>query len=129
MSTFDSDDLEVTGYFMPEDSQYRLTKLRDYAQFLSHLAQPRTADEEQEWWGPEIRASEVAICMELLAEQVGLVLDKLSCPSKRGERAAAGEADAEAAACAEAAAPDIAEPVMDAAGNRYLFGLTLDQFD
>lgn len=44
MSTFDSDDLERTGYFLPEDSQFRLKKLREYLEFLSHLAQPRIAD-------------------------------------------------------------------------------------
>ena len=44
MSTFDSDDLETMGYFLPEDSQLRLKKLREYVEFLSHLAQPRMAD-------------------------------------------------------------------------------------
>jgi hypothetical protein len=41
MSKFDSDDLETTGYSLPEDSQLRLKKLREHAEFLSHLAQPR----------------------------------------------------------------------------------------
>ena len=128
MSEFDSDDLETTGYFLPEDSQLRLKKLREYAEFLSHLAQPRTADEKQEWI-PEIRAGEVALCLELLAEQVGLVLDDLSWPAECGERASACEADAEAEAYTEAAEPDIAEPVMDEAGNRHIFGVTLNQID
>ncbi len=35
MSTFDSDDLETTGYFLPEDSQLRLKKLREYVEFLA----------------------------------------------------------------------------------------------
>jgi hypothetical protein len=119
MSTFDSDDLETMGYFLPEDSQLRLKKLGEYAEFLSHLAQPRTADEEQEWI-PEIRAGEVAICLELFAEQVGLVLDDLSWPAYRSEREAALGADAE---------PEGAEEVPEDAGSRYRFGMTMEQID
>jgi hypothetical protein len=119
MSTFDSDDLERMGYFLPEDSQLRLKKLREYAEFLSHLAQPRTANEEQEWI-PEIRVGEVAICLELLAEQVELVLDDLSWPAYRSEREAALGADAE---------PEAAKEVTGDAGCRYIFGVTLEQVD
>jgi hypothetical protein len=119
MSKFNADDLERTGYFLPEDSQLRLKKLREYAEFLSHLAQPRSADEEQEWI-PETRAGEVAICLELLAEQVGLVLDDLSWPAYRSEREAALGADAE---------PEAAKEVPDDAGGRYIFGVTLEQVD
>ncbi|NMW23282.1 hypothetical protein HFP05_02385, partial [Rhodanobacter denitrificans] len=54
MSTFDSDDLETTGYFLPEDSQLRLKKLREYVEFLANLARPRIADEAKEWYA-EIR--------------------------------------------------------------------------
>jgi len=128
MSTFDSDDLETTGYFLPEDSWLRLTKLREYVEFLANLARPRIGDEAKEWYA-EIRPGEVAICLELLEEQIAQVLDELSWPAERGERAAAGEADAEAEACTEAAEPEVAEPVRDEAGNRFLFGVTLDQFD
>ena len=88
MSTFDSNDLETMGYFLPEDSQLRLKKLREYAEFLSHIAQPRTADVQQEWI-PEINVGEVAVCLEWLAEQVGLVLDEMSWPAYRSEREAA----------------------------------------
>ena len=140
LSTFDSDDLQTTGYFLPEDSQYRLTKLRDYAQFLSRLAEPRTAEEEMDWSGPEIRASEVAICLELLAEQVGQVLDELSWPAERRERAPAPEAKAECDAEPEAAAvtaaadtdgtePELAGSAMNEATKRYVAGVTLDQID
>ena len=128
MSTFDADDLETKGYFLPEDRQLRLKKLREYVEFLANLARPRMADEEKEWTA-EIRPGEVAICLELLEEQIGQVLGELSWPAERGERTAACEADAQAEACTEAAEPDAAEPVMDDAGNRYLFGVTLDQFD
>jgi hypothetical protein len=128
MSTFDSDDLERAGYFLPEDSQFRLKKLREYLEFLSHLAQPRMADEEREGV-PEIRPGEVAICLELLEEQIAQVLDELSWPAERRDRTAACEVAAQAAACTEAAEPDAAEPVRDAAGNRLLVGVTLDQID
>ncbi|MES2314009.1 MAG: hypothetical protein V4566_17115 [Pseudomonadota bacterium] len=119
MSTFDSDDLETMGYFLPEESQLRLKKLGEYAEFLSHLAQPRTADEEQEWL-PEIRVGEVAICLELLAEQVGLVLDNLSWPAYRSESEAALGAGAE---------PEAAQEVPGNAGNGYRFGMTMEQID
>ena len=108
MSTFDSDDRETVGYFLPEDSQLRLKKLREYAEFLSHIAQPRTPDVQQEWI-PAIHVGQVAICLELLAEQVGLVLDDLSFPAYRSESDAA-------------AMPDDAD-------GRYLFGMTLEQVD
>jgi hypothetical protein len=119
MSKLDSDDLETTGYFLPEDSRFRLKKLREYAEFLSHLAQPRMADEEQERT-PEIRMGEMAICLELLAQQVGLVLDEISWPAQRDEEEAASGTDAE---------PEAAEEMTDGAGSRYIFGVTLDQID
>jgi hypothetical protein len=117
MSTFDSDDLETMGYFLPEDSQLRLKKLREHAEFLSHLAQSRMADEEKGGI-PEIRVSDVAICLEWLAEQVGLVLDDLSWPAYRSE--------SEAAAGAEPAA---AEEMPGDADGRYRFGMTMEQID
>jgi len=118
MSKFDSDDLETMGYFLPEDSQLRLKKLREHADFLSHLAQPRMADEEQECI-PKISVGEVAICLELLAEQMGLVLDEISWPAYRSESEAAPGAGAE---------PEAAEEPGDA-GGRYIFGMTLEQVD
>ena len=54
MSTFDADDLETTGYFLPEDSQLRLKQLREYVGFLTNLARPRRPDEDREWFA-EIR--------------------------------------------------------------------------
>ena len=119
MSTFDSDDRETMGYFLPEDSQLRLKKLREYAEFLSHIAQPRTPDVAQEWI-PEINVGQVAICLDLLAEQVGLVLDDLSFPAYRSESEAAPAADAK---------PEAAEAMPGDAAGRYLFGMTLEQVD
>ena len=40
MSEFDSDDLETTGYFLPEDSWLRLKKLHEHVEFLANLARP-----------------------------------------------------------------------------------------
>jgi hypothetical protein len=124
MSTLDSDDLETMGYFLPEDSQLRLKKLREYVEFLANLARPRMADEAKEWYA-EIRPGEVAVCLELLEEQIAQVLNELSWPAERGEADAHGNAEDST----EAAEPDVAEPVMDEAGNRCLFGVTLTQLD
>ena len=139
MSTFDSDDLEATGYFLPEDSQLRLKQLREYVRFLTNLARPRRPDEDQEWYA-EIRPGEVAICMELLEEQIGQVLDDLSWPAERRERAPAPEAKAErdaepkaaavtAAADTDGTEPELAGSAMNEAIKRYVAGVTLDQID
>lgn len=140
MSTFDSDDLETTGYFLPEDSQLRLKQLREYVGFLTNLARPRRPDEDREWFS-EIRPGEVAICLELLEEQIAQVLNEISWPAERGEEEAASEADADAeaepevSAVTEAAADtDDTEPesgwsTTNEAGKPYVSGVTLDQID
>ena len=117
MSTFDADDRDTMGYFLPENGQLRLQKLRDYAEFLSHIAQPRTPDAAQEGI-PEINAEQVAICLEFLVEQMDLVLSDLSFPAYRAERDTAPAADE---------TPYAAEAMPDDIGERYRFGLTLDQ--
>ncbi|MCW0371566.1 XAC0095 family protein [Xanthomonas sacchari] len=76
------DDEDMPGYFLPEDSQFRLAKLRDHVRFLVRLAQPRTQAEERAA-EPKVRMGELALCLELLAEQVDLVLDALSYPAQR----------------------------------------------
>jgi hypothetical protein len=75
-------DLETRGYFLPEDSQTRLKKLRDHMQFLMELAQPRTWKEEHER-APEVAVDHLAICLEFLAEQADLVLQEVSWPARR----------------------------------------------
>jgi len=60
----------------------------------------------------------VAICLELLAEQVGLVLDEMSWPAYRSESEAAAEAGAEPA-----------KEVPGDADERYRFGMTMEQID
>ncbi len=76
------DDEDMPGYFLPEDSQFRLVKLRDHVQFLARLAQPRTQAEERAA-EPKVRMGELALCLELLADQVDVVLDVLSYPAQR----------------------------------------------
>jgi hypothetical protein len=117
MLKHESNDLDVPGYFLPEDSQFRLKKLRDHVTFLSRLAQPRTWDEQQES-APEVPVGELAICLELLAEQVALVLDEVSWPAQR--QMATAESDV---------APAASPRPYDAASERFSFGVTLDQID
>jgi hypothetical protein len=119
MATFDADDRDTMGYFLPENGQLRLQKLRDYAAFLSHIAQPRTPDVAQEGI-PEINAEQVAICLEFLVEQMGMVLSNLSFPAYRAERDTAPAADE---------TPYATETMPDDADGRYRFGMTLDQVD
>ncbi|NYE27671.1 hypothetical protein HDE78_000596 [Rhodanobacter sp. K2T2] len=119
MSTFDTDDRDTRGYFLPANSQRRLQKLRDYAEFLTHIAQPRTPDAEQEG-APAINAEQVAICLEFLVEQMGLVLSDLSFPAPRAENDAIPAADE---------TPYATEAVPDDVSERYPFGITLDQID
>ncbi|WP_254459900.1 XAC0095 family protein [Xanthomonas sacchari] len=76
------DDEDMPGYFLPEDSQFRLVKLRDHVRFLARLAQPRTQAEERAA-EPKVRMGELALCLELLADQVDVVLDVLSYPAQR----------------------------------------------
>ncbi|WP_295927365.1 hypothetical protein [uncultured Xanthomonas sp.] len=76
------DDEDMPGYFLREESQFRLAKLRDHVRFLVRMAQPRTQAEERAA-EPKVRMGELALCLELLAEQVDLVLDALSYPAQR----------------------------------------------
>lgn len=141
MSKFDAGEFETTGYFLPEDSEFRLKKLCKHMKFLAYLAQPRTANEEQDFM--DIRPGEVAVCLELLAEQVELALDTVSFPahrkSPRAEAAdAAGEDDADdeedgqekagsdAFADVDDARVGASAPAVD---DDYAFCGTLDQLD
>ncbi|KAA8920423.1 hypothetical protein CEK64_07335 [Xanthomonas sontii] len=87
------DDDDMPGYFLPEDSQFRLTKLRDHVRFLVRLAQPRTQAEERAA-EPKVRMGELALCLELLAEQVDLVLGALSYPAQRTDTTRGAWSDA-----------------------------------
>jgi hypothetical protein len=70
-----------SGYFLPEESQFRLVRLGEFITFLARLAQPRSVAEEREA-APKVRAGELAVCMELLAEQLDMVLREVSWPAQ-----------------------------------------------
>jgi len=143
MSKREPIDRDMPGYYLPEDSQFRLKKLQQHMAFLSQLAQPRTADEEREW-APEVSVGEVAICLELLAEQVSIVLDEVDWPARLQPAKATPKVAAEAgsddeeedeededeaagqAPIMQAAPTDRAPAVSDA---RYTFGITVAQVD
>jgi hypothetical protein len=127
MSKFDSEDKDMPGYFLPEDSQFRLKKLRDYTEFLSRLAQPRTWDETKEFV-PEVRMGELAICLELLSEQAGLVLEDLSWPRQRQAKVDAEEVEEEEA-FGHNPTSVMSPALSDAAAERHVFGVTLSQID
>ncbi|SOD57688.1 XAC0095 family protein [Pseudoxanthomonas wuyuanensis] len=129
MSKFDSDEMDMPGYFLPEDSQFRLKKLRDYTEFLSRLAQPRTSDEAKEGT-PEVRIGELAVCLQLLSEQVELVLEELPQPMQRKAAATATDADAdEDEGEDEDDASEKMQEISIAVAERYSFGVTLGQID
>lgn len=119
MSKVDSNDLNMPGYFLPEDSQSRLKKLRNHIAFLSRLAQPRTWNEQEYKLG--VSATELAICLESLEEQVALVLQEVSWPAQRKiEVAEASENDV---------APMESHEVSGATAEGFAFGITVDQID
>ena len=115
MSKHDWDENDTRGYFLSEDSQARLRKLHEHMVFLSQLAQPRSADEEQRGSGPQIGGSELEICMELLAEQVEWVLDAVTWPAERKIRKTPGKV--------------VAEQEADEAQGDFAFGITLEQMN
>jgi hypothetical protein len=73
---------DMSGYFLPEESQFRLVRLGELITFLARLAQPGSVAEEREA-APRVRAGELAVCMELLAEQLNMVLGEVSWPAWR----------------------------------------------
>ena len=119
MSKDETDDLERLGYFLPEDGQHRLKKLRGHMEFLSHLVQPRSLEGEPDGM-PEVGAGEMAACLELLAEQAALVLDEVSWPARREDARDSVERDDEA----ESARALPAEAV-----EAFSFGVGMDQID
>ncbi|HEY0180829.1 MAG TPA: hypothetical protein VGC30_14535, partial [Dokdonella sp.] len=103
-----------------EDSQYRLKKLCGTLSFLVRLARPRSWDEEHER-EPTVYAGDMAVCLELLAEQADRVLDELSWPATR-QAAVEGDDDG--------ATLEAVPPVSGAAaGKRVAFGITPDQIE
>lgn len=114
MSHYRLDDEDMPGYFLPEESQFRLVRLSDHFRFLARLAQPRTQAEERAA-EPKVRMDELAFCLELLADQVDLVLDELSYPAQCADKARVARSDA------------TGEVAPDAGGGA--FRVTLEQMD
>ncbi len=113
------DDLDRLGYFLPEDGQYQLKRLCGTLSFLVRLARPRSWDEEQQR-EPGVYVGDVAVCLELLAEQADQVLEELSWPATR--QAMADEGQREAALGAVPPAPHFAD-------GHLAFGITIDQIE
>jgi hypothetical protein len=115
MSMFDSDDMP--GYSLPDDSQSQLKKLRDCALHLSRLVRQR-GSEELRGDTPGVRMDELAICLELLSEQMAVVLDEVSQQAQR-------QTEATKSAVAPAASPQL----YGSATERFAVGITLEQID
>ena len=92
MSYAQLDDEDGPGYFLPVEGQVRLARLSDHVRFLARLLAPRTQAEEDAA-ARGVRMGEVAFCLELLADQVGQVLEALSWPAHRPGGAADGLPD------------------------------------
>ncbi|WP_140725711.1 XAC0095 family protein [Pseudomonas sp. Hp2] len=114
MSHHRLDDEDMPGYFLPEESQFRLVRLSDHVKFLARLAHPRTQAEERAA-EPKVCMGELAYCLELLADQVDLVLDEVSYPAQRADRE-------------NMARLDVTGEVMPDAGGGA-FRVTLEQID
>lgn len=118
MSERTFDDKEMTGYFLPVDSQLLLAQVCNHIRFLARLAQPRIDDETQER-APEVRMSEWMFCLDQLAEQLDMVLQEVSWPARRTPTQ-------EEAPRAEGAG--VADSTQNAADG-FVRGVSLDQVD
>lgn len=63
-------------YYLTEDSFWRLVHLKQHMRFLMRLAQSHTISTPSPPT-PFAGLSEVAFCMDLLADQIDLILDEL----------------------------------------------------
>jgi hypothetical protein len=137
MSEHAFDDKDMTGYYLPEDSQQLLTQIRHHIHLLARLATSRTADETQEA-APAVGMAELKFCMDQLAGQLDLVIkaaSKLERP--QSPQAPRDTLEAEGDEDDEAISDDLNEED-DAPANAYalqaedeplVLGVTLDQFD
>jgi hypothetical protein len=132
--TFDDKDM---GYFLPEDSQLLLTQIKNHIHFLARLAQPRIADETQDW-APEVGMSELMFCLDQLAEQLELVLKDVSWlerspshPTSRDPLAKTDEEHDETIGQDTGEGDDTSRRAYRAQADdlRPVFGVTLDQYD
>jgi hypothetical protein len=137
MSEHAFDDKDMTGYYLPEDSQRLLTQIRHHIHFLARLATPRMADETRETV-PAVGMAELRFCLEQLTEQLDLVLkaasklerlqspleprDTLEVDGVEDDEAISDDLDEDGDAPAHTYA-------MQADDERLVLGVTLDQFD
>ncbi|MCF7220760.1 XAC0095 family protein [Marilutibacter chinensis] len=121
MSKRKPEETKAVGYVLPADGQVRLKSLYEHMRRLSHLAQSRARDGAPAG-APGAGAGELAVCLELLAEQAERVLDALSSPAER-EAAPTSRQVQDAPARATST-----QQVAEAQGG-FFFGVTVDQID
>ncbi|WP_019304205.1 XAC0095 family protein [Xanthomonas oryzae] len=66
-------------YLLPENAQLRLLQTRDHLQFLAALARSRSIA-VSDLDDLQVRPDALAFCFELLAEQLGDVLEQTKAP-------------------------------------------------
>jgi hypothetical protein len=137
MSEHAFDDRDMTGYYLPEDSQQLLTQIRQHLHFLARLATSRRTDEPREA-AAAVDMAGLKFCMDQLAGQLDLVIQaasKLEQPQSQQSPDDTLEADGDEDN--EAISDDLDEED-DAPANAYamqandeplVLGVTLDQFD
>jgi hypothetical protein len=135
MSEHAFDDRDMTGYYLPEDSQRLLTQIKHHIHFLARLATPRRADEAKEAV-PAVGMTELMFCLEQLAGQLDLVLKAASQPerpqspqARHDTLEADGEEDDEAISDDLDGEGDAHSYPMQAGDEPLVLGVTLDQFD
>jgi hypothetical protein len=139
MSEHAFDDKDMTGYYLPRDSQRLLTKIKDHIQILAQLAQPRDAGDAQAT-GPKLLMREFTTCLSPLAEQLELVLKARSRPAHceaTDEAQGLGNTVQQGAVEAEAEDEELEEDAPELAGtghdqpceDAFICGVTLDQID
>jgi hypothetical protein len=137
MSEHTFDDRDMTGYFLPEDSQVLLKQLSGHLRLLARLAQPRMAN-ETEAGAPLADTAELADRLDQLAEQLDLVLKDVSWlerspshPASRDPLAKTAEEHDEALGQDTGEGDDPSRRAYRAQADdlRFVFGVTLDQYD
>lgn len=121
MSKRKPEETKAVGYVLPGDGESRLKKLYEHMVCLSHLAQSRVRDGAPAG-GSGASAGELALCLELLAEQAERVLDALSPPA--GQEAARPPREIRDAPAKATSAQQAAEAQGD-----FFFGVTVAQID
>lgn len=124
------------GYYLPTESQQRLTQIRRHIHFLAGLATQRGAGEAEEA-ASVLEATDLTFCLKQLTGQLDLVL-KAASPLEsphanqalRDPLEGGGEQDGEATSGFDSAGDASAHAYAMRANDQHLtLGLTLDQFD